>query len=407
MPGASDHRRRHVRPSRVVVIGASIGGLTAAETLRHEGFGGQIVLIGDERHRPYLRPPLSKQVLLGEWEPEQASILTGERLDELGIELRTSCAATGLDVTGRTVRTTQGDVAYDELFVATGSEPRRHPRLPTALTLRTLDDAVTLRDGLRSARRVGVIGAGILGSEVASAARAYGADALLVGRSATLTFGGAGPLLSSRLLGLHAGHGVELALRADVLGVEQGRGGTTIRFADGRTERVDLVVTMIGGTPRTRWLESSTLTVADGVVCDSVGRAAPGVSAVGDVAAWEDPVTGWPARVEHQSNAIEQAVAVATRIAHGGSGSPPVPLFWSEVHGVRIRAYGWFDPVRPLVAGTDEPDDVAPLLMSRDAAGRVRGVVGWDASPRAFRTARAAVLRGSAIQEDAPVLVGR
>jgi len=164
------------RAPRVVVVGASIGGVTAAETLRREGFDGEIVLLGDERHRPYLRPPLSKQILLGEWEPDQASTHTVAQLDELDIDLRTSCAAVALDVAARVVRTSLGDVPYDELVVATGSEPRRPSLLPMARTLRTLDDALALRDGLRSARRVAVVGAGVLGSEIASAARKHGAD---------------------------------------------------------------------------------------------------------------------------------------------------------------------------------------------------------------------------------------
>ncbi|MDP9026458.1 MAG: NAD(P)/FAD-dependent oxidoreductase [Actinomycetota bacterium] len=380
-------------PHRVVVVGASIGGTTAAETLRHEGFEGEIILIGDERHQPYLRPPLSKQILLGEWEPGQASIHTAAQADDLEIDLRLSCTAVGLDVAGRVVRTSAGDVPYDEVIVATGSEPRRHPVLPMAMTLRTMDDALALRDGLRSAQRVGVIGAGVLGSEIASAARKSGADTLLVGRSASLTFGGVGALLSSRLIQLHEDHGVELALHAEIVGVEAARGGTSIDLADGRTEVVDLVVAMIGATPRTQWLDSSTLTIDDGVVCDSVGRAAPGVSAVGDVAAWENPFTGRPARVEHQSNAIEQAVAVALRIVHGELGSQPVPMFWSQVHGARIHAYGWFDPERQLVAAEDgSTDETAAVLLSRDSSGQVRGAVGWNAPPREFRTARAAVL---------------
>ncbi|HEY5320441.1 MAG TPA: FAD/NAD(P)-binding oxidoreductase [Galbitalea sp.] len=382
---------------RVVIVGASVGGVTAAETLRQEGFDGEIVILGDERHRPYLRPPLSKQILLGEWEPDRASMHTAAQTDELDLDLRTSCAAVGLDVAGRVVRTSLGDVPYDELIIATGSEPRRHPMLPTALTLRTMDDALALRDGLRSARRVGVIGVGVLGSEIASAARKYGVDTLLVGRSASLSFGGVGTLLSSRLIQLHEDHGVELLLSAEIVGAESAIGATSIAFADGRNELVDLVVSMIGATPRTGWLESSTLTIADGVICDSVGRAAPSVSAVGDVAAWKDPFTGKPARVEHQSNAVEQAVAVALRVVHGELGTQPAPLFWSEVHGAKIHAYGWFDPTRPLVAAPGNPADSdsadnATVLLSRDADDQVRGAVGWNASPREFRTARAAVL---------------
>lgn len=398
MPRAGDHRHGAVTLApRVVVVGASIGGVTAAETLRQEGFDGEIVLIGDEQHRPYLRPPLSKQILLGEWEPEQATIHTPAQTEELDIDLRTSCAAEHLDVAGRVVRTSQGDIPYDELIIATGSEPRRHPLLPMALTLRTMDDALTLREGLRSAHRVGVIGAGVLSSEIASAAHKYGSDSIMIGRSASLTFGAVGALLSSRLIRLHESNGVELLLQAEIVGAAPVGRATRVELAGGRTELVDLVVAMIGAVPRTQWLESSTLSIVDGVVCDSVGRAAPGVSAVGDVAAWEDAVTGRPARVEHQSNAIEQAVAVALRIAHGERGAQPVPLFWSEVHGVRIHAYGWFDPKRPLVGAQVGSTEDAAVLLSRDAADQVRGAVGWNASPRDFRSARAAVLPAPAL----------
>lgn len=374
--------------SRVVVVGASIGGLTVAETLRHEGFEGHVVLVGDEPGAPYNRPPLSKQILTGDWEPEQAGIRTGAELRDLGIEFRNSCTAHALDVAGRMLHTTAGALPFDELVIATGTEPRTHPLVPAALTLRTMDDAITLRDGLRAARRVTVIGPGILGSELASAARKHGARTRLVGRSGALTFGGVGALLSDRLADLHEANGVELSLAARITGSD----GTTIHFADGTTETADLLVAMIGGRPRVDWLASSGLDLADGVVCDAIGRAAEGVHAVGDVAAWADPFTGRPVRVEHQSNAIEQAIAVAGRLVHGSRVDRPVPLFWSEVHGTRINAFGWFAPELPL-----EPFGDGPVLVSRDAAGHVRGAVGWNAPPRDFRPARSAVAESATI----------
>ena len=378
---------------RIVIVGASIGGLTAAETLRQEGFDGEVILIGDERHAPYNRPPLSKQIIMGDWEPEDAGIRRGTEIDDLGIELRTSCAAESLDAPGRVLRTSQGELPFDELIIATGTEPRRHPLLPEALTLRTVDDALTIREGLRAARRVAVVGPGILGSEMASAARKYGADTQLIGRSGTLTFGGVGALLSAQLVDLHEANGVDLALSAEIVGASADAGGTSILFADGRSERADLVVAMIGGVPRTRWLQSSTLTVDNGVVCDATGSAAPGISAVGDVAAWADPFTGRLVRVEHQSNAIEQAIAVAMRIVHGEQGSRPVPLFWSELHGTRITAFGWFDPQLPLAPLDESPT----VLVSRDESGRTHGAVGWGAPPREFRVARAAVAESSTL----------
>ena len=160
---------------RVVVVGASIGGLTAAETLRQEGYSGEIVLVGDEAHLPYNRPPLSKQILAREWEPSDAAIRTADELDALDIHMLTGRAATGLDVDGRVLETVGGPLAFDDVIIATGTEPRRHPALPDAVTLRTMDDSLALRDRLDAAESVAVVGSGILGSEIASAARKRGA----------------------------------------------------------------------------------------------------------------------------------------------------------------------------------------------------------------------------------------
>ncbi|WP_433676154.1 NAD(P)/FAD-dependent oxidoreductase [Microbacterium gorillae] len=377
---------------RVVVVGASIGGLTAAETLRQEGFAGEIVLIGSETHLPYSRPPLSKQILLGDWEGDEAVIRTAAELAELGIQVRTGCRATGLDVGGRVLHTELGELAFDQLIIATGTAPRSHAAVPSALTLRTLDDAIELRRRLRSAHRVAVIGSGILGSEIASAARKHEAETLLIGRSGSLGFGGVGDLLSDQLITLHRDHGVELSLRAEIDSSSVTASGTLLTFADGSSREVDLTVAMIGGTPQTRWLASSGLDVSDGVACDAVGEAVPGISAVGDVAAWTDPISGRPRRVEHQSYAIEQAIAVALRLQHGRDSMPPVPLFWSEIHGVRINAYGWFDPTHRLTDETPADEAVDRRVYgSRDDRGDLRGVIGWNATPRAFRAARAAV----------------
>ncbi|NYE18002.1 NAD(P)/FAD-dependent oxidoreductase [Microbacterium immunditiarum] len=380
-------------PERVVIVGASIGGLTVAETLREEGFAGEITLLGDETRLPYARPPLSKQILAGEWEPEQAAIRTASELDLLDIRVLTGRRATGLDVDARILHTADGPLAFDELVIATGTQPRPHPVLPEASTLRTMDDALRLRERMDAAGRVAVIGSGILGSEIASAARKRDSEVLLVGRSGALGFGGVGTLLSEELSRLHLAHGIELALRAEVTAARPaGAGAAELTFDDGSTRAFDLVVTMIGGTPCTEWLVSSTLDLANGIACDPFGVAAPGISAVGDVAAWLDPITGCHRRVEHQSNAIEQAIAVAGRIAHGAERAQPVPLFWSEIHGTRIHAYGWFDPERPLAELPKTSDSTGTVYSSHDLAGELRGIVGWNAPPRDFRTARAAVV---------------
>ena len=375
--------------ARVVVVGASIGGLTAAETLREEGYSGEIVLIGDEPHLPYNRPPLSKQILAGEWEPAQAAIRTATELDERAIRVMTGCAATGLDLAARVLQTSDGPLAFEELIIATGTEPRLHAALSRSDTLRTLDHAVALRSRLDDARSVAVIGSGILGSEIASAARKRDAATLLIGRSGALSFGSVGTLLSDELTRLHESHGVELALHATVTDAyATSDGGQELVFGNGDRRRFDVVVTMIGGTPRTGWLAGSGLDLADGIACDATGAAAPGVWAVGDVAAWADPSSGRHVRVEHQSNAIEQAIAVAVRIARGESTPAPVPLFWSEIHGTRINAYGWFDQTNALET---QPAERGAVYLARDSSNHIRGAIGWNASPREFRTARAAV----------------
>ncbi len=375
------------RPERVVVVGASIAGMTAAETMRQEGYRGELVLIGDEGHEPYVRPPMSKQVLMGEWDPAQTEIRSAAEIRDLDIELRMDCPATGLDVGGRVLATSQGPVGFDELIIATGSAPRRHPGIQSALTLRTVTDALALREALVAASSVLVVGSGILGSEVASASRKHGVTTTMAGIEGRLGFGSVGVQLSDRLAELHREHDVELKLSSPVLASRALPGGTEIDFAEG-TRSFDVVVAMIGASPTTGWLEGSSLRLANGICCDANGLAAPGVHAVGDVAAWYDPASGRHVRVEHQSNAIEQAIAVAARVVRGTECTRPVPLFWSEIHGTRINAYGWFDPGFPLSAATPGRS----VLTSSDPEGEVHGVVGWNASPREFRAARASVV---------------
>lgn len=380
------------RTRRAVIVGASIAGLTTAEVLREEGFDGEIVIVGEEAQLPYTRPPLSKQILLGEWEPEDARIRTRAELDGLGIQLLTGVSAAGLDVAGRTIHTSVGPIAYDDLIIATGTRPRTHPLLPHSPSLRTIDDAILLRAQLRLARRVAVIGSGILGSEIASASRKHGAETVIVGRSGTLSFGGVGSLLSDRLAHLHKVNDVELALHADVISASPSSGGTELVLRGSAERSFDLVVVMIGGTPCTEWLAGSGLDIADGVACDDVGVAAPGVSAVGDVAAWHDPSTGRGVRTEHQSNAIEQAIAVASRIARNGEIERPVPLFWSEIHGTQIKAVGWFDQRRQLVDTSVDPTTDRSILCARAQDGTLRGAVAWNAPPREFQSARAEII---------------
>lgn len=386
---------------RIVVVGASLAGLTVAESLRTEGFEGEILLLGDEPHLPYSRPPLSKQVLLDDWEASHSIIKSERELEELGIEFRGSAAATGLDIHRRVVATVSGDEPYDDVVIATGTRARRVWSDAGVRTLRTLDEAASLRTDLRRSRRVAVLGAGVLGSEIASAALRLGNEVALIGRSDRMSFGAVGTALSARLEELHRSSGVDLRLATEVVDVVPTGNGALVTLDDGSDLSADVVVAAIGGTPATEWLIGSGLNLADGVVCDQRGSAAPGVHAVGDVAAWADPVTGVAQRVEHQSNAIEHAMAVASAIVHDRDPATPVPFFWSEIHGARIKVYGWFAPESALIELATGAE-TGSLLGSPDD-GRTRGIVAWNLPPRAFREARLLVDAAVPVPDPTPL----
>jgi 3-phenylpropionate/trans-cinnamate dioxygenase ferredoxin reductase component len=372
-------------PGRVVVVGASLAGLSALETLRQEGFEGELIAVGAESELPYDRPPLSKQVLQGQWEPEKTMLRDQGQYDALGVTWHLGRRATALDPAARTVVLDDGEpLPYDGLVIATGATPRRIPgseELAGVHVLRTLEECLALRAELRTASRLCVVGAGFIGAEVAASARVQGIDVTVL-EALPAPLARAFPAeLGAACAGLHLDQGVDLRCGVTVAGFEGDGRVSGVRLGDGSVVEADVVVVGIGVVPETAWLESSGLELDNGVVCDSTcATSAPGVVAAGDIARWPNNLFGETMRVEHWSNAVEQGAAAAKRLlAAPGEAAEfaPVPYFWSDQYDTKIQFLGRCcptDEVRIVDGSIDERRFVA--LFGRD--GRLVGALAFS-----------------------------
>jgi NADPH-dependent 2,4-dienoyl-CoA reductase/sulfur reductase-like enzyme len=341
---------------RVVVAGAGLAGLRACEGLRELGFDGSITLVGAEPHRPYDRPPLSKQFLAGAWDLDRV-MLGGESLaDDLGLDLLLGRSVRSLDLAARLLDVDGVELGFDGLVIATGAAPRALPGMPVGAEglhlLRTIEDSVALREVLRQeGARVVVVGAGFIGSEVASTASGMGSQVTVVEALAVPLAGALGEEMGRACGELHAEGGVDLRLGVGVetvltSGTGEEQRVTGARLSDGVVLEADAVVVGIGVAPATGWLEGSGLEVADGVVCDASLHAAPGVVAAGDVARWPYRPAGGDLRLEHWENAAGQGRHAAASLLAGTAAEPfePVPYFWSDQYGVKIQFVGETQP---------------------------------------------------------------
>jgi NADPH-dependent 2,4-dienoyl-CoA reductase/sulfur reductase-like enzyme len=379
----------------VVVVGASAGGLASAEGLRRAGHTGRITLVGAEPHLPYDRPPLSKQVLAGQWEPDRLPLRPQADIEALGLDLRLGVTATGVDPRARTVALDSGEeVAYDTLIVATGVRPRRLPG--GGHVLRSLEDALVLRDRLRPGRRLAVVGAGFLGAEAAAVARGLGCDVTVVEPAPVPLAQAVGAEVGEVLTQAHRERGVDLRTGVGVTQVHDGG----LELEDGTTVEADEVLVAIGSVPNVEWLASSGLPVADGLVCDEYCAAAPDIYGVGDVARWHNPLFGTSMRIEHRTHAGEQGIAVARNLLSPAAHRPfaPVPYFWSDQYDMKIQAYGYLrghDEIR-IVEG-----DLAErrFLAAYRTGDRLVGVLAIGLPPRALRPWRQHVAAGAAWHE--------
>jgi NADPH-dependent 2,4-dienoyl-CoA reductase/sulfur reductase-like enzyme len=328
---------------RIVVVGASVAGVNAAETLRKNGFDGEITLIGAERELPYDRPPLSKEAL--KTGAANVALQPPGWYAEHGIALRLGQPATNISAADRQVVLADGShLRYDGLVVATGSAVRtwtRPEHTGPVRTLRTLSDAAALHGEFRPGRHLVIIGAGFIGLEIAATARELGLDVSVVEIEAT-------PL--SRVLGaetgqwfadLHAANGVSMHCGSRIERIERSGGQSKIELSDGTGLTADVVVAGVGVTPATEWLGRSNIAIDDGIVCDERLRTTlPGVVAAGDIARWHNPLFGQDMRVEHWLNAVEQGQHAALSLLGSGEPYTHVPYFWSDQFDAKIHSVG-------------------------------------------------------------------
>ncbi|MFD0001219.1 NAD(P)/FAD-dependent oxidoreductase [Streptomyces sp. NPDC127178] len=372
----------------VAVVGASLAGLSAARSLRRQGYDGRLVVIGDELHRPYDRPPLSKEFLAGTLGETELALETDD--EDLRAEWLLGSRAVGLDRTERTVRLADGhEVRADGVVLATGAAARTLPGsegLSGVHTLRTLDDARALRDELARGGRLVVIGGGFIGAEVASTAYALGLDVTVVEVAPTPLAGPLGETMGAVVSALHADHGVRLLCGVGVKGLSGETRVDAVLLEDGRSLPADIVVVGVGASPCVQWLDGSGVELDNGVKCGADGRTSlAGVVAVGDCANWYDPRAGFHRRVEHWTGARERPDAAVAALLAGGAVAPGVPrppYFWSDQYGVKIQFVGHAAGADSVTVEAGATDDRDVLAVYRRAGDPV-AVLGMN-QPRLF-----------------------
>jgi NADPH-dependent 2,4-dienoyl-CoA reductase/sulfur reductase-like enzyme len=374
----------------IAVVGASVAGMAAARALRQLGFDGRLVLIGDEPHLPYDRPPLSKEFLAGTKSEADLSLqIDGE---DLAMDWRLAVAATGLDPATRTLHLSDGDaLRTDGVVIATGARPRvvAGLRWPSGVhQLRTIDDARALRRDLLAGARLVVVGAGFIGSEVASTARSLGVDVTVVEIAPTPLAGPLGDEMGRAVSALHAANGVRLVCGTGVTAINGTDRVTGVELSDGTTVPADVVVVGVGVVPNVEWFEGSGLTVNNGVECNAFGGTdLPGVVAVGDCASWYDPATRAGRRIEHWTNAREGATIAAAWLLSGGTDmrARRPPYFWSDQYGTSVRFAGstaGFDQLTIDEGSVDEQSFVAVYQRAGGpigvlSVGRDQAFIAW------------------------------
>jgi 3-phenylpropionate/trans-cinnamate dioxygenase ferredoxin reductase component len=372
------------------IVGAGLAGATAAQTLRDEGFEGEVVLLGDEAHRPYERPPLSKEYLQGKSPRDKVFVHPEGWYAEHDVDLRLGVTATSVDLLARRVLTSDGaSVQYDSLLIATGSTPRRlalpGSDLDGVLYLRRLDDSDRIRAAFVGTPRVVVVGAGWIGLETAAAARVAGLSVTVLEHAGAPLERILGSRMSAVFSQLHRDNGVDLRCGVTISELTGTSGRVTgVRLGDGTEIEADLVLVGVGISPETSLADTAGLAIGNGITVDEHLRTSdPDVYAAGDVADAFHPLLGHRLRVEHWANARRQGAVAARSMLGQDAVYARLPYFFSDQYDLGMEYTGYVDP-----AGVDDVVVRGDLQGRRFVAfwlgdGRVRAGMSvniWDAT---------------------------
>ncbi|MEV6216650.1 FAD-dependent oxidoreductase [Nocardia sp. NPDC051833] len=393
------------RRGQIVIVGSGIAGVSAARTLRKEGFAGSIVLTGAERAQPYRRPMVSKELLAGAASAERARLEQPAFWADMSIELRTATIATRLDTDAARVELGDGsELAYDAVVLATGGRAKRLDHLvPEAYTVRQLADLDALRPVLGAAGKVGetpsvlVIGGGLIGMEVAAAVRGSGAEVTVLEAADQVLERVLPGAISASYARLHRDRGVGVHTGVRLVAAETRDAVTTVSAEDGRSWRGDVVIVAVGMTPETGLAEAAGLSVADGVVVDEYCAAsAPAVFAAGDVARFPNAILGGTERVEHWNHAQAHGSAAARSVLGHGSPYREVPWCWTSQFSRTLQIAGWPTRGDELVVHGDLDGSFLALSLAED---RLIGALGVG-RPKDIRAAQDLIGDGAPLPRD-------
>ena len=373
------------QPSRIVIVGASLAGASAAITLREHGYQGELTLIGEESVLPYERPPLSKAVLLGntdepDWVADEATYA------EKNITLRRGITATRIDRTRRVVVASRTEYPYDKLLIATGSAPRRLD-LPGAdldglLTLRTLEESLALRERFTEGAAIVIVGAGWIGCEAAAAARQHGANVTMIEPRSQPLLPVTGEQVGACFAALHRDHGVDLRLGIGVTGFAGDGAVSSVHIKGHASVPADIVLVGVGAAPNIALADAAGLQLTDGgIAVDATLRSSdPDIYAAGDVAAHDHPKYRHRIRVEHWANAKDQGKHVAANLL--GAGEPYLlrPFFFSDQYDLGCEYRGFADPAkdRLVVRGDLASREFTAFWLRDGAVAAAMNVNQWD-----------------------------